>query len=278
MTTLFRRAKAAIMSLLSSAADASTVTGIPQMYGRTWAGSVEAMAKDGSGEIYQVTPFFGPCRMSYYYLDDFLTNSVSTAAVAGAGTSSSLTAGSVQGSPGVQRSTFVGVTSRVVLLISASGSTASSFVMNGHHIFEGRCLTTTAQDGTDQWSDRWGTGDAIAAADAIDGIYFECDRTTNGDNNVRLCAASGGTRTKTSMGVAPTAGTFQRWKYIVNAAFTSVQGYLDDVLTGSAVTANLPTATLTATWWAQCVKTAGSNARTVDRDYLESYEIFNTPR
>lgn len=277
MTSFFRRAKAQILSLHARATDAPTISGTPQLYAKTMAGMVEILAKDGAGEIYQPTPFLGPCRRSYYYLEDFLDSIMSSITVAGTGTSSFVT-GPVTGSPGVHRSSIAAIADRVTLLPMATGSTANSLIVGGQHIFEGRSMTTTAQDGTDQWSDRMGLGDNTTSGDATDGIYFESNRAVNGDNNVRLCAASGGVRTKTTMGVAPTAGTFERWKFIVNLAVTSVQGYLNDTATGAAVATNIPTATLTSTYWHQVVKTLGPNARLINRDYLESYQLFNTAR
>lgn len=271
MASFSRRAYAAIMRILASAADPSTDAKAGQLYAKTLSGSLQLFGIDSSGLVYQGTPYLGLCKNVFYLGDDFGTSAMSTFTVSG-GTAALATA--VQGAPGNVTMSMSTVGSRIA--ITPAVSVLTSMIVGGNVIiFEGRCRTPTVQDGTDQWSDRWGMADNTGTGDAVDGIYFESDRNVNGDNNVRLCTSTGSTRTKTTMGIAPTANTFERWKWILNAVGTSVQGYLNDTANGTAVTTNIPTAALTASYHAQTIKTLGVNTRTVDRDYLESTQIFS---
>lgn len=279
MTAALRRAKGFIAKIVSLAANPSTITRAAEIYALVWAGTKQVMARDSDGQVYQVTPIFGTDRMSFYYCEDFVSTGMTTITLQGLGASALTQV--LAGSPGIQRSTVTTSATPDAVRITATNVIITSMLVGGGNpiFFEGRCRTPTVQDATDQWSDRWGLGDGAVAADATDGLYFESNRTVNGDNNVRLCAAAAGTRTKTTMGVAPTANTFERWKLILNGGGTSVQGYLNDVLTGAAVTTNIPTAGSTGMWWLQLIKTAGTtNARSVDRDYAETYQMFSAGR
>lgn len=275
MTVLARRAKGLVMKIVELAATPSTAATAAQLYALVLAGTRQLLAVDSDGQIYQFTPSFGPDRTSMYIIDDFLTTVGSIFSVSAA--TSSLTV-SLAGSPGIQRSTITAVNSRVV--ITPNNVVITGIIVGGNPVFfEGRSRTPTVQDATDQWSDRFGLGDGTGGSDATDGCYFESDRAVNGDNNYRLCAANGGVRTKTTTGTAPTANTFERWKLIVNAAGNSIQGYRNDVAIGTPVTTNIPTAAATGVYWSVVVKTLGGvNARDIDRDYLETYQMFSAPR
>jgi len=275
MATSARRAFAAILSIVESAATPAVST-MNQLYAALVAATLRLFAENSSSFVTQGSPYFGLAKHAYYACDDF-----------GMSTSSSFTAGgtgaaafnnALTGAPGSISQTVTTTATPDRSVIMPSGNFNATLVPNnGPLTFESRCQTVTAQDGTDQWSDRWGTGDTVAAGDTTDGIYFESDRATYGDNNVRLCTSASSSRTKTTMGVAPTAGTFQRWSWVCNTGATSVQGFLDDIATGAAVTATIPTAGM-AVWWAHIAKTLGTTARVVYRDYLESYQLYSTPR
>lgn len=278
MTAFTRRAKGFIAKVITNAADPATVARAAQLYALVWSGVKQLMARDSDGQIYQVSPIFGQSRMSFYYCEDFVSTGMTSISVSGIGASSF--AQVLAGAPGIQRSTVTTSATPDTVRIIANTSVTAMIVGGGNPVFfEGRCRTPTVQDGTDQWTDRWGLGDGTGGGDNVDGIYFESDRAVNGDNNVRLCAANNSTRTKTTMGVAPTANTFERWMLVCNGAGTSMQGYLNGVAAGSPVTTNIPTARATGIWFLQMIKTAGTtNARSVDRDYAETYQMFSAPR
>jgi len=275
MSSFARRAYDALLRVLISAADPATEPTAAQIYAKEISAILQGFTRDSSGNVYQTTPYLGLAKNVFVAIEDFGFTNLSGTNEAGGATNEFTT--SAQGSPGILRQTVTDTTTPDAATVNPISSIVTSIIVGGNEVrFEGRCRTPTAQDGTDQWSDRWGIGDATAAADATDGLYFESDRAVNGDNNVRLCSATGGSRTKTTMGIAPTANVWERWTLILNAAGTSMQGYLDDTATGSPVTATLPTSTASGVWWAQVVKTLGTtNARSVDRDYLETIQIFS---
>lgn len=72
-----------------------------------------------------------------------------------------------------------------------------------------------------------------------DGIYF---RATNAGNWFLVCR-SGGVESTVDMGVAPSS-TLLLLEFRISGDGASVQGYLNGTLTGSAITTNIPTATL----------------------------------
>jgi hypothetical protein len=222
-----------------------------------------------------------PGRLSkhaMYINDDFLALIWSTSVTAGSGTNI-YTTGVEAGAPGVARQsvTFTATPDRALLLTNAVANAANVIVGGGPITCEVRTRTPTLQDATDRWSDRSGMGDGNTG-DAVDGVYFEVDLATHGDSNVRLCASSNSVRTKTSLGVGLTAATWERWKFVINRAGDSVQAYLNDAAVGSPVTTNLPSGAgrSFAPTWLQIIKTLGAvNTRSVDRDYIETYQEFD---
>jgi len=276
MTTQGRRAGVHSARVVASDSAPTAIPRAVQIFALLIAGIRQLLSEDSAGSVYQLTPTFGPARMSFYMLDDFLNTT--TSSTGGTGSATSFSTGAAQGSPGVVRATIDAVADLCRVLPASQATSTTAMIVGGDPcMFEGRVRTATAQDGSNMWSDRLGLGDATTTADATNGVYLESDRNTYGDNDYRLCAADGGVRTKTTTGVAPTAGSFQRWKIEVNAAGTSVQAYLNDSAIGTAVTAHIPTGP-TGAYWSQLVKTVGSTARVFDLDYFESYQIFSAPR
>lgn len=242
-------------------------------------GVMQMFAVLSDNTIVQITPVSGICARSFYACDDFTASTTSNATTAGTGSVVYTTV--VASIPGIATQSVTStVTPDSSRLFPATSVVTSMLVGGGFGItvFDSRCRTPTIQDATDAWVDRWGMGDT-AAADQVDGIYFECDRVTNGDNLVRLCTSTASVRTKTSTAAEPTANVFQRWTWVLNAAGTSVSSYIDGVATGTTITTNIPTTGAMACWFGQLIKTLGIlNARTVDRDYLEAYVLFTSPR
>lgn len=84
---------------------------------------------------------------------------------------------------------------------------------------------------------RIGLVDITADADAVDGYYFEFDPATSA--NWLTCTSNSSSRTKTPSSSAVVANTWYRTKLCVNAANTSVDFYVNDVLIGTN-TATIP--------------------------------------
>lgn len=230
-----------------------------------------------SGDV-EVPPPGRLAKDAAYEREDF-TNSNQSNVLAG-GTGTNIYTTFEVGAPGILRQQAAAVATPDRAVVVPATSVVTSMILGGGAItFESRCRTVQAQDAVDQWSDRWGMSDVTAATDANDGVYFESNRAVNGDNDVRLCASVGGVRTKTTLGVAPTANTFERWKFVANAAGSSVQAYKNGVAVGVPVTTNLPSiGSSFACWWGQLIKTLGATSRAVDRDFFEVYQEFDPAR
>lgn len=231
----------------------------------------------GSGTA--AAPMSRRMKDGFYYGDDFCTGYTCLASTGGLGPGTVNLTPAPAGHPGVLRQT---VTSAITpdksnVLPNALGPfgvTGAIKPGGGAMTCEILTMSTSVQDGVDQWSDRWGTGNVTASTDSSTGIYFEADRATYGDNSVRLCTAEGGVRTKTNLGVAQAAATWERWAWVCNAAVTSVQAFKDGVAVGLPNTTNLPTSNDFATLWFQLLKTLGGATRVVDRDYFEIYQAL----
>lgn len=269
MANLLRRAGAQIWALLSNAAAPGTDATSVQWFAQTVAGVIQMFMEDGDGLIYQVTPSISVARAMMYYSEDFASSSAVQTTSSG-GSVAFTTA--VQGHPGILRQSF-----NAVADTTCSQPTTSVFNIllgSGEVVCECDRRTPVVQNGTNQWTDRFGLGDTVSG-DQANGVYFESDRAVNGDNNYRICAASGGTRTKTTTGLSPTVGAFERWRFVVNAGATSIQAYMNDTAAGSAVTTNIPTANGLAAWLIQSTKTLGASAIVLDADYIETYQVVS---
>lgn len=270
MANLFRRAGAQIWALFSSAASPGADATAVQWFAKTVAGVIQFFVEDSDGLVYQVTPAISVARAMLYYSEDFAANGAVQQTIT-AGGSVLYTAGVTQGHPGVARISGNAIGDAIIL--QPSTNVFNVLLGSGQLVHETMSSTQVAQDATQQWADRFGLGDT-AAGDQANGVYFESDRSVNGDNNYRICAASGSTRTKTTTGQAPTVGTFERWRFVVNAGATSIQAYKNDTAVGAAVTTNIPTANGLAVWFAQITKALGANVRRIDHDYAETYQVL----
>ncbi len=137
----------------------------------------------------------------------------------------------------------------------------------------------TLSDAVDAFSHRCGLGDTSTGADQVDGIYFEGDRNVHGNNQWRGVVASNSVRTRLDLGVAPTAGTFTKLRFVVAADGSSVEFFVDDVSRGT-ITGGLPTGAgrQVGLLLAQVVKTVGTTLRTVRTDYFEVTQTFTAAR
>jgi hypothetical protein len=113
-----------------------------------------------------------------------------------------------------------------------------------------------------------------AGTDAyVNGIYFSYTDTVNSGNWVINCTAASVT---TSVNTSVAADTdFHTFQFTLNAAGTSVSFYIDNVLVGSAIAANIPTAAITP--FVQAVRTAGTTT-TIDLDLFWIKLELNNPR
>lgn len=76
--------------------------------------------------------------------------------------------------------------------------------------------------------------------DQTNGIYFQVLGSPTPDTNWFLVCANAGTRTRSDTGIAYAANAWVNMKFVVNAAGTSVQAFMNGSSAGSAITTNIP--------------------------------------
>ena len=125
-----------------------------------------------------------------------------------------------------------------------------------------RVLAPAAPTLTQNYQLQMGIQDAAATH------YIQLTAQYSSGSVVSGGVANGGTASNTAT-TAFTAGSFNRFQILVNAAWTSVSFYLNGTLIGSAVTANIPVATPMYIFFL-LIKTAGTTAvsAVIDQLYL----------
>lgn len=156
------------------------------------------------------------------------------------------------------------------------GAVSSIRMGGGELVCEWRAKMPILSDATNRFVVRIGLGDNVSGGDNTDGVYFECDLATHGDNEWRGCTANNAVRTKLDLNTLPVADTWQRLKFIVSADGTSVSFYIDDVYKG-AVATNIPTARESG-FCAMYLKTLGAVSRSVVLDYVDITQRFTVQR
>jgi hypothetical protein len=165
-----------------------------------------------------------------------------------------------------------------ILTFRNSSSAATRYIGGGQTIFETRIQIPAVSDGTDRFQITFGlaaTALNIAALTTQTFIGFLYVDNVNSGQWTGVCCD--GTQATTTGGSVVAINTWYRLTVVVNAAGTSVSFYVNGTLLGSPVTTHIPTATAMQLM-AQIVKTAGTNDRTMDNDYIRYQKDFTTPR
>ena len=158
---------------------------------------------------------------------------------------------------------------------------ATALVLGGGRVlFEESVRIPTLSNSTDAFYHFFGLSAQITAAAQTNGVLFLYDSSAavtgaaaSGRWQVMTAAASSRTFTTTSIQV--TANQWYKLTGIVNAAGTSVQFYIDDVLVATHTT-NIPTAAIG--FVSNLQKTVGTTARTTNLDYLYFKQKYTTAR
>ena len=148
----------------------------------------------------------------------------------------------------------------------------------GTTYFRARCrFANGVPDGTESYTARIGFIDS-ASAESTNGVFF---RVANGVNSVnwQLVSRDNSTESVTNSSVAQVTSGGQVLEFLINAAGTSIEGFIDGVSVGSAITTNIPTASGRETGCGFFIlKSAGTTSRTIQVDYIEWWTEFTTPR
>ena len=142
-------------------------------------------------------------------------------------------------------------------------------------------LTTALPDANDDYDVWMGLGDTTTGSSQTDGVYFMFDRGVSA-SNWQFVTAKAGTRTTTDTGIAANgSGTWQKFRFEVNAAATSVIAYIDGVACATN-TANLPdtSANVCGKMFGMLKQggTIGTTARIMQLDYVFLSQDFTSSR
>lgn len=127
-------------------------------------------------------------------------------------------------------------------------------------------------DGTQEFSFQMGLKEAYVSS--TDHIVCTYNRAAYG-TNWQLITRSASTDTIVNSGVAVAAATWVKVRIEVNAAGSSVDLYLDDVLVANSAT-NIPTVDIAPIL--SLIKSVGTTARTVAVDYAKIYKRYTTAK
>ncbi len=144
--------------------------------------------------------------------------------------------------------------------------------------FEWKFILSALSTALEEYSFRVGLLDSTTG-EAVDGLYACYDRATDGDF-FSTKAASNSSITKAVLASVPsTAATGQSIGFLVNAAGTSAQAYINRVAIGSAITVNIPVGAGRQTSpCAALIKSVGTTAVNVDVDFYSDFIWLTTAR
>jgi hypothetical protein len=200
-------------------------------------GSLSSLLVSGSNGL----PQWQDSNKLMVYNDDFVSGYVNAnwAGFAAAGTGALLAADVSFGAanPGVWKCVTGTTTTGYALLANAS---ANLFIGAGSAFYETVINLSALSDGTNRYQVDVGCFDIQISAFA-NGICWRYIDTLNG-GNWTLNSTKTSTSTQVNSGVAAAATTWVRLGWLLNAAGTSIQGYVNGVASGSPITTNIPTA------------------------------------
>lgn len=179
------------------------------------------------------------------------------------------------GHPGVIGNPSFSTQDRGIFLTDYQFVIAPQFVLGGGTITLNFVIKiATLSNVTNRYTLRVGFGDT-SNADQANGVYFEYSDNINSGNWVYKSASSSVLTTSNST-TAVTTG-WHNLQIIVNSTATSVSYYVDGVLLGSAITTNIPTATITP--FVDIVWSAGTiAANSIQVDLFTLNQVFTTAR
>lgn len=221
-----------------------------------------------------------PDRLAgFWFREEYLNATMSLFFTNGTGTNSR-TASAIGGRPGINVATVTA---------SATPDRASSTMSNspvyatggGLMTLEGELKIPTLSNGVDNLTMRFaiaGPSQINGNIDLTGGVYFEYDYGNHANSqNLFLCAATGGVRTKIDTGFAMVANTWTRLKLQLAADSSAVTGFVNGANVG-VVNTNVPVANTMLDFGWHVVKQLGAGALNVNFDYLEVIQTFTSSR
>ena len=138
----------------------------------------------------------------------------------------------------------------------------------------------TLSDGTNEFTFRGGFGSTWTGVSTTNGIYFEYNDGGGAapEGNWACVTRSGGTSTTTDSSTTVVAGDWYLLEYVINAAGTSVEFFINGSSVGTNTT-NIPsTTTDMGGGWIGIAKDAGTTDRSVYIDYWSLWQNFTSDR
>lgn len=175
---------------------------------------------------------------NYYYFTDFentITGTIFSANTAGSGSNIANTTPATGSIGNFTLTTGTTATGRAAVSTGANTNYQLGF---GTTVVEWRVRTPTAlTDGTNTYTVKTGLAELATGAETR-GVYFQYSISSSVWQVINRSASTNSTGTTS---VTVVANTWYKLKIVVNAAATSVDFYIDDVLV-STLTGNIPTA------------------------------------
>lgn len=201
-----------------------------------------------------------------------------TFAIGGLLTSSTSPSANHQGI--ISLSTNVSATGRAGIGTSTGTTNPTMILGGGRIVLENLVRVTTLSTGSERFQFLSGFSATNNSTSISNGVLFAYDEggVSNGSTasaNWQVATMASNVRSWTTTSVAVTAGQWYKLTAIINAAGTSVDFYIDDVLVKTETT-NIPT--LAVGIMTQLYKSVGTTARTVDVDYISFKQKFTTVR
>lgn len=133
-----------------------------------------------------------------------------------------------------------------------------------------------ASDATDTFTGRWGLIDS-KTGESVDGVFFRYIHSTY-SGRWQTVTRSNSVETVNDSGVAATAAAWHKLMIKVDATAANAYFYIDDTLVQTHTT-NIPnTAGRRTGFGSNVVKSAGTNSRTFEIDYIHFLQQFTSQR
>lgn len=126
-------------------------------------------------------------------------------------------------------------------------------------------------DGTETYTIYVGLGNTTNGTEFTNGVYWLYSSGVNSGNWVGKTATSS-SRTSLNTSVAAVA-SWQRLKFVVNAAASSVEYFINEA-SQTTITTNIPTTSGYITPILKIVKSAGTTSREINPDYFYIHQVF----
>lgn len=227
--------------------------------------------------------FLNPTKYVTFY-DDFLGGgtigspyfaSAVNGTSASVGTTATAGNGALVGRPGTVVMYAGSTSGSGYAQVYGDSRNAMLFVGGGTVTYETAVTIYALSNGTTRYRIDVGTIAQIAPSSSIaNGCYFTYSDTINSGNWQFNCTAASST-TSVDTGIAAST-SWVKLGYIMNAAGTSVQAYVNGSAAGSAITTNIPSAGLTFIW--QINKTVGTGVAQMTFDYLKFQSLLTSSR